>query len=104
MGAVGRDQDRLLTGLQALLKRREASLAEEALADRRHRHRRHIEIDERRGWIVRLRMMGALLIASALERRRHVADRQAQALDRSVTDKSGPVGGGLVRRIDLKGG
>ena len=60
--AVGGDQDRLLSGLEALLERVVAGVAEQAAADRRHADRRDVEVDERVAGVGRFGMVRPFLV------------------------------------------
>ncbi len=77
--------------------------AEQALADRRDGHGRNIEVDKGRRRIVGFGMIGALLVARALEGGGDVADGEAQAPHRAFLDEAGPVRRGGMRGIEFPG-
>jgi len=99
--AIGGDQDGLLARLEALLEAGEAGLAEQPLADRRHRDRGDVEIDEAVGGVVGFRVAGRILVAGAGERLVHLAHGELQSPHRAVAEQAGPVGGRAGRGIEF---
>ncbi len=102
--AVPGDEHRVLARREHARNAFEIRVAEQAAADRRMRHQRDVQVDERRIRVARLRTCCRGGIARIDEGPVHLADRQVQAAHGAFVEQGVPVGDAAGLQVEHVGG